>query len=199
MHSYMHTNSDCQMLQLCMQPSNQLDQHLEALAHLYQGTLFMRTLVRRSSPLKKQLNLVHLPGGRCWMGLSGWHCTRLRAFKEITPHSRLMAHCRLACLSSRHPPTVFFDRLVAKIGLHDAEFWLSCLSVTAHLLHSFDRERHGGNPGLFCVCYAALVCFRNGAVVGRTGLHTFGPLEEVFEELVSELCLPQLPVLLQCS
>lgn len=32
---------------------------------------------------------------------------------------------------------------------------------------------------------AALVCFRNGAVVGRTGLLTFGPPEEVLEEMVS--------------
>ena len=35
------------------------------------------------------------------------------------------------------------------------------------------------------LCIAALVCFRNGAVVGRTGLLTFGPPDEVLEELVS--------------
>eukprot|EP00983_Pelagomonas_calceolata_P079122 1154540-Pelagomonas_calceolata.AAC.4 len=42
--------------------------------------------------------------------------------------------------------------------------------------------------------HTALVCFRNGAVVGRTGLLTFGPPDEVLEELVL------LPVTLtQCS
>jgi len=34
------------------------------------------------------------------------------------------------------------------------------------------------------LCAAALVCFRDGAVVGRAPLQTFGPPEEVLEELV---------------
>lgn len=46
------------------QPSSQLDEHLEALAHLHRGTLFLRTLVGRKSPLVSQLGLPSLPG-RC--------------------------------------------------------------------------------------------------------------------------------------
>eukprot|EP00200_Dunaliella_tertiolecta_P005803 CAMPEP_0202339682 /NCGR_PEP_ID=MMETSP1126-20121109/1440_1 /ASSEMBLY_ACC=CAM_ASM_000457 /TAXON_ID=3047 /ORGANISM="Dunaliella tertiolecta, Strain CCMP1320" /LENGTH=285 /DNA_ID=CAMNT_0048930269 /DNA_START=189 /DNA_END=1046 /DNA_ORIENTATION=+ len=85
------------------EPSNQLDQHLEALAHQHQGTLFMRTLVGHKSPLRAQLSLPSVP---------------------------------------------------------------------------------------------ALVCFRNGAVVGRTGLLTFGPPDEVLEELVVDY-LKRLGVLRQ--
>ena len=44
------------------QPSNQLDQQLEGLAHLYPGTLFMRVLVGRRSPLLACLGLPAAPG-----------------------------------------------------------------------------------------------------------------------------------------
>eukprot|EP00983_Pelagomonas_calceolata_P079121 1154540-Pelagomonas_calceolata.AAC.3 len=57
----MLVSAECCSLAVMTQPSNQLDQHLEALAHQHQGTLFMRTLVGHKSPLRAQLSLPSVP------------------------------------------------------------------------------------------------------------------------------------------